>query len=132
MYDKLPVMMASMQRMDWAARRSELIAENVANANTPKYLPKDVKPFEFKAMLEQVTAPPLAVTHPAHVSVPSPSSAVEVQVTRKPYESTPNGNGVILEEQMSKLSDTKSAYSMAATMMEKQMKLFKVALGKPF
>lgn len=131
MYDKLPVMVAAMQRMDWAARRNELIAENVANANTPKYLPKDVKKFEFKAMVEQVVAPPLATTHPVHVSIPMPPPLVEVETTRKPYESTPNGNGVILEEQMSKLSDTKSAYNMAATMMEKQMKMFRLALGKP-
>lgn len=129
MLDQLTIFKMARARMDWAAQRQEVLAENVANANTPRYLPKDVRKFDFKDMLAEVQAPPLATTHPQHIAAPA-SNPLAVETTRKPFESTPNGNGVILEEQMAKINDTKGAHNMAADIYQKNLKMMRLALGR--
>lgn len=130
MYDKLNLVNLAKNRMDWVARRQEVLAENIANANTPGYIPSDVKPF--KAALTETLLPiqPVA-THAAHMrpEVRDPRVVVE---TKKTFESSPDGNAVVLDEQMAKLGDAKGAYDLAASLMQKQFKMIKTALGKGF
>lgn len=129
MFDKLTVLQMARSKLDWAARRNELLAENVVNANTPGYLPRDTKPFDFKEALAQVRQPGLVATHPQHVSLPEPSP-VQVMKVKTPFETSPDGNGVELEEQMAKISDTKGAYETAAELFRKNMQLLRISLGK--
>lgn len=129
MFDKLTIMQMARSRLDWAARRQEVLAENVANANTPGYLPSDAKPFDFKATLDQVRQPALAATHSQHIPLPAPSP-VQVSKIKTPFETSPDGNGVVLEEQLAKISDTKGAYEMAINIFRKNMQLFRISLGK--
>lgn len=129
MFDKLTIMQMARNRLDWAARRQEVLAENVVNANTPGYLPRDTKPFEFKALLAEAQQPALAATHPQHVSVPAPSPVPVVKV-KMPFETSPDGNGVVLEEQLAKINDTKGAYQMTTDILRKNMAMLRIALGK--
>jgi len=39
------------KRMDFLSQRQKVLSENVANADTPKYHPKDLKPIDFRAMV---------------------------------------------------------------------------------
>lgn len=130
MYDKLNLVALAKDRMDWVARRQEVLAENIANANTPKYVPSDLKPF--KAQLKETLLPiqPVA-TNPMHMR-PEIRDPRVVAETRKTFESSPDGNAVVLDEQMAKLGDAKGAYDMAASLMQKQFKMIKLALGKGF
>lgn len=129
MFDKLTIWQMARSKQDWAARRNELLAENVVNANTPGYLPRDTKPFDFKATLAQVQQPGLVATHPQHVSLPAPSP-VQVMKVRTPFETSPDGNGVELEEQLAKISDTKGAYETATDLFRKNMQFLRISLGK--
>lgn len=129
MFDKLTIMQMARNRLDWAARRQEVLAENVANANSPGYLPRDVNKFDFKAALAGGQQPAVMATHPQHVSSPA-SSSVQVMKVKTPFETSADGNGVVLEEQMAKISDTKGAYEMATNIFRKNMQLIRTALGK--
>lgn len=130
MFDKLSVIALAKSRMDWVAKRQEVLAENVANANTPKFIPSDLKPFDFKSVLNE-TAPTVQVkvTNPMHVQpvVADPQTVIK---DRKDFESSADGNAVVLEEQMAKIGDAKSAYDTAASLFQKQYKMLKTALGK--
>ena len=59
------------ERMGWLAKRQEVVAENIANADTPAYRPKDLKELDFSRHLRpQTPEPTLTLT-----SATSPSSA---------------------------------------------------------
>lgn len=130
MFDKLSVIALAKGRMDWVAKRQEVLAENVANANTPKFVPSDVKAFNFKAVLNNTNpAVQVAVTNPMHVQpvITDPQTVIR---DRKDFESSADGNAVILEEQMAKVGEAKTAYETAASLFQKQYKMLRTALGK--
>ncbi|NFV81377.1 flagellar basal body rod protein FlgB [Magnetospirillum aberrantis] len=130
MFDKLSVVALAKNRMDWVAKRQEVLAENIANANTPKFVPSDLKSFDFKSVLNDSNPTvQVKVTSPMHVQ-PVMTDPQTVIKDRKDFESSADGNAVILEEQMAKVGEAKSAYDTAASLFQKQFKMLRTALGK--
>ncbi|MBI3444983.1 MAG: flagellar basal body rod protein FlgB [Magnetospirillum sp.] len=131
MYDDLGIFKMAKAQMDWIAQRQEVLAGNIANANTPRYLPKDIKPVDFKSVLNDSMETPVtaSATNAKHIVPemgPGPFKAV---TQRKTYESTPDGNAVILEEQMAKIGEANSSYNAAAALFQKYQKMIKTAAG---
>lgn len=117
-------------QMDWATKRQQVLSKNISNADTPGYLPSDVKPLDFKKAIEDVTAPQVAVTDPGHLQgTPVSSSRYRVEKVRAPEEIKPDGNGVTLEEQIMKVGETKGKYDMAANLYQKNLSFLKLAVG---
>jgi flagellar basal-body rod protein FlgB len=130
MFEKLTLFTMARKRMDWVAERQEVLAQNIANADTPKYQARDVKPLSFKDEMKRQAPIEAAVTHPAHVrTAPLEASRFDLVVEKKPYETNPDGNSVILEEQMQKVASGKSAYELAANLMQKHIGLLRTAIG---
>jgi flagellar basal-body rod protein FlgB len=136
MFEDLNLFAMAQRQIDYLAKRQSVLSENVANANTPQYQVKDLAPVSFKDLM----APPkeavhLAVTNPMHISPelaslsPAQSQFQEVKVGR-PQESKPNGNQVLIEDQMQKLGQTKGEYELAVNLMMKNIAMFKTALDK--
>jgi flagellar basal-body rod protein FlgB len=131
MYDDLGIFKMAKAQMDWIAQRQEVLSANIVNANTPRYLPKDLKPLDFKSVLAGSTEPDVSVTatnakHIVPEMGPSPFKAV---TQRKTFESTPSGNAVILEEQMAKIGESTGNYNAAAALFQKYEKMIKTAAG---
>lgn len=117
-------------QMDWASKRQQVLSRNIANADTPGYLPSDIKPLDFKKTIQDVTAPQVSVTDPGHLSgTPVPASGFRVEKVRKPEEIKPDGNGVTLEDQVMKIGETKGKYDMAANLYQKNISFLKLATG---
>jgi flagellar basal-body rod protein FlgB len=113
------------RRLDWADRRQQVLAENVANANTPGYAARDLKPFESLLRGAAVT---LAATSPLHLAAASdPLLADRSQAVA---ERAPDGNAVSLDEQLTMLADTTGMHQLAANLYTKYMGMFRLALGK--
>ncbi|WP_096704004.1 flagellar basal body rod protein FlgB [Magnetospirillum sp. 15-1] len=131
MYDDLGIFKMAKAQMDWIAQRQEVLAGNIANANTPRYLPKDLKEPDFKAVLAGTTEPDVGVvaTNSKHIVPEVSPSPFKAQTQRRTYESTPDGNAVILEEQMAKIGDANSKYNAAAALFQKYQKMIKTASG---
>lgn len=130
MYDKLTLVNLAQSRMDWVARRQEVLSENIANANTPKFIPQDLKPYNFKdALGEAVPSVGIKATNASHI-VPQMRDEQKVVDSKKTFESSPDGNAVVLEEQMAKVGEAKTSYEMAANLFQRQFKLIRLALGK--
>lgn len=129
MYDKLNLIELAKNRMDWVSKRQSVLADNIANANTPKFLPSDVSPF--KGELNKLLPVQPTVTQANHISTQVVDPRVTIK-TKKVFESSPDGNAVVLDEQMAKLSESKSAYDLAASLFQKQFKFIKSALGKGY
>ncbi|HTO85785.1 MAG TPA: flagellar basal body rod protein FlgB [Methylomirabilota bacterium] len=117
------------QQLHWLGQRQDVLSQNVANADTPGYQARDLKPLSFDDQLRQSTAMRLAVTEPGHLTGrgADPEAAATKPVT--PWEVSPDGNGVILEQQMTALAETQANYQMATELYRKQIGMLKTAIG---
>ena len=121
----------AMTRMDWAAQRQKVLSQNIANADTPNYRPKDLKQINFKDVLRgQGVAPvPVARTNVNHLKGTIPQQEnFRAMGERKSYEESPDGNQVVMEEQMQKVGDTKGDYNTAITLMQAHLKMLSIAI----
>src|SRR3954468_12088680 len=72
----LPIFSMLRTRMNWHQERQRLLAENVANADTPNYRPRDLAPLDFGRQVQQASGQlQLALTAPNHLSGPAGTSA---------------------------------------------------------
>lgn len=120
------------QRMAWLGQRQAVLARNVANADTPGYRPRDLRPFGLAAMTgEPRPAVAMAVTRPAHLAGrPRAAGAFAERVERDPYETAPAGNAVVLEEQMAKLNHTAVSHRLASELYRKHLAMINTATGR--
>jgi flagellar basal-body rod protein FlgB len=113
------------RRLAWADRRQTLLAENIANADTPCWRARDLKPFAaLLAGAGQTVTPTL--TNPAHLSARRADPAAE-QVRG---ERAPDGNSVRLDVELSRVADTESAQAFASSIFTKYAGMFRLALGR--
>ena len=119
------------QRLDWLSQRQGVLARNIANADTPGYIPSDLKPFHAgTGPSQQVPAVRLVATAPGHLGgTMSPPQAWAEQRERDAVEATPNGNAVDLEEQMAKLGEVGAAHKLATQLYRKYVGMVRTAAG---
>lgn len=136
-FDGLPVLAALKDALDYNAARSKVLAENVANADTPGYTPKDIAEGDFAQALEahRRTAPHggvrLVRTQPGHLAPPSAPNRVWRAEAVPDGETTLDGNAVVLEEQMAKVADTRARYEAALGLYQKTLGLIRLAIKSP-
>lgn len=101
------------RQAEWLQARQEVVAGNIANANTPKYRAKDVTPFQ--AVLDNQNAG-MVKTNPAHLSGNEFSASGDVNVEEASLSQEigvqESGNTVGLEDELSKAGDIKRQYSL--------------------
>ncbi len=103
------VLQLAAQRTQWLSARQSLIANNVANANTPAYRATDLQPFSAVLDSTQVS---MVTTNPAHLT-PTQDKLTSARVVESdPSDETLSGNSVRLEQEMIKLGDVSRDYSM--------------------
>ena len=118
-------------RMSWLSTRQSVLAENVANADTPNYVARDVKPMDFDSMVAGTGpngARGLSTTNVRHIDVHARRGAAE-QEDAVGEGGTPTGNVVSIEQEMIKLSDTQIQYQTATNLYQKAVNMFRTALG---
>ncbi len=127
----LKLFQMAVTKMDWASQRQKLLSQNVVNANTPDYKPQDLKEINFKQVMRKAAPVNVVRTDPNHARGTLPErDPFRNREVRRNFEASPDGNKVILEEQMQKVGDTRGDYNMAITLMQSHMKMLKIALGK--
>ncbi|MEI6986290.1 MAG: flagellar basal body rod protein FlgB [Rhodospirillaceae bacterium] len=122
------------KKMEWLSQRQEVVAQNIANVDTPKFKPSDVSPFSFRSAIEshQRQLVP-AITDPAHQRAARSGNGDSGSVTRrdrKPYETKLDGNAVVVEQQMLKLSETAQDYGLVTNLYKKNVSMLRMALGR--
>lgn len=120
-------------KMVYLDQRQAIIAQNMANADTPNYRSQDLTKVDFGSVLKKVTGTQqvtLAKTDPGHVNGPNDKGNAKDIKDRVTYEVAPDGNAVILEEQMIKANQTSMDYNMLTNLMSKQANMFRLALGR--
>lgn len=121
-------------RLGYLSQRQQVIAQNVANSDTPGFLPKDLKPFSFQAQVQAQARSAAAVTHPGHMPLTrTQGGAVSGwnPVTQRDSETSLDGNSVVLEEQMMKMADARMNYDAAIGFYQKSLGLLRLATRAP-
>jgi len=95
------------RRLNWLDQRQSVLAQNIANANTPGYQARDLKPFA--AVLNDALQP-------------TADRAVE--------QRSPDGNAVSIDEQAVKIADTDTSHQLALDLYKKYVGMFRLALGR--
>ncbi len=113
------------RRLAWADQRQRVLAQNVANANTPGYEAHDTAPFQ--SVLGQVSVP-LVTTSP--LDLVSLTEEVPGGVTLRPSARAPDGNAVSLDEQLTQIADTDSMHALATNLYRTYMGMFRTAFGQ--
>lgn len=125
--DKLLSLVSS--KMNYLGQRQTVLAQNIANADTPGYKPRDLAPFTFADALKQ-TQQQMATTNVAHIVPASMAGANAKTKNMKSFETMPSGNAVELEQQAMQVSKTAVDYQGVAAVYKKITGWFKTALGR--
>ena len=130
--EKLSLFSVAKKRLAWLSRRQEVIAQNIANADTPEYRARDLKPLKFRDLVRsRNTGVGMKVTSASHLrGITKRTSEFDEKEDRKPYETSPTGNSVILEEQMAKMNETTIGHRLTTELYKKHLSLFKMAIGR--
>jgi flagellar basal-body rod protein FlgB len=118
--------------LDLRQKNQQLIASNIANADTPGYAPAHLT---FEGDLQQALSPPgaaLPAPRPGHFAIGgSGLEGVQGKVLRTPSQSAiGDQNGVQLDQEMVDLAENEILYEAAAQMLNKKLALLKyVAAG---
>jgi flagellar basal-body rod protein FlgB len=125
----IPLLKAIERRMSWLNERQTVLAQNVANADTPDYTPHDLKPLGFKALVDGSGGRlAMTVTDADQISgIPAEGSFSSVADPAS--EETLSGNSVDLEGEMIKVSDTANDYQLVTGIYRQQLSMLKTALG---
>jgi flagellar basal-body rod protein FlgB len=89
------------ERTQWLSARQAAIAGNVANANTPGFLARDVVPFAAHLDSQDVD---LMRTNTAHFSTTSDNdvASTKLRAEANPWDTSPSGNSVSVEQELTK------------------------------
>ena len=113
-------------KMHWHNERQNVLAENVANSDTPRFKARDLRELKFE--VPQSIAP--RRTDGVHFSSFGNGIAGGEAVKASVFETRPSGNAVVLEDEMLKIGQNQSDYQAAASLYQKGIGLLRTAIGR--
>ena len=105
------------KQAEWLSVRQEVVANNIANANTPQYKAKDVASFD--AVLDN-TSMRMSRTNAAHFGDSQLSNNVKVEDAALNDEIgiQESGNTVAVSKELSKAGEIKRQYELSANLVK--------------
>ncbi|MGE0062712.1 MAG: flagellar basal body protein, partial [Xanthobacteraceae bacterium] len=104
----IPIFSMLRTKMEWHQERQKLLAENIANSDTPGFKPRDLEMPKFD------DAPPptvgLTLTSGSHIAAVGQSGTNFRATNRHASQVRPGGNAVSLEDEIMKVSANQMDY----------------------
>src|SRR5689334_23328239 len=126
----IPILSMLRTKMEWHQARQRILAENVANADSPGFRPRDLTTPKFEHEIESPSAVMLVRTESNHIAGTGFGDSAFRNRNAGPYEIRPTGNAVSLEEEMMKVAANQMDFQAATTLYTHSLNLIKTALGK--
>ena len=130
----IPILSMLRTKMNWSQERQKVLAENVANSDTPNYRERDLVLPKFgeaaKFSVRPMQGVALAKTESGHITGVTLSDAGFEKTRQGNYNVSPTGNSVNLEDEMMKVAANQMDYQAATALYSRSLNLLKVALGK--
>jgi flagellar basal-body rod protein FlgB len=130
--DQIPLFSVLKSKMSWLQTRQSVLAENVANADTPDYRANSLAAFELPdstRLAGPVRLSPVS-TNRAHMAGFTSAGEQWGADDMDTFEIKPSGNSVVIEEEMMKVAETQIDYQMAAGLYARSIGILKTALGR--
>lgn len=136
---ELTLFQAMSAKTKWLNKRQQVLAQNIANADTPGYRPQDLKALDFKDVLAKSSSqramsanrPNVTKTNSAHIGSGVLSGReVSPKDQRKTYEVAPAGNSVVIEEQLLKANQTAGDHRLMLNLYQKNIAMLRAAIGQ--
>lgn len=118
------------QALGLRAYRQQVLAGNIANADTPNYKARD---FDFATALKEAVGGrsggnlPLATTSPRHLSGGVEAGPARLMY-RTPAQSSADGNTVEMDVERAQFSDNAIQYDAGLTFLTSQIKMLMAAV----
>lgn len=117
-------------QLGYLAQRQTLLAQNIANIDTPTYRAQDLKKPDFDKLVRDANRNTLglASTSTNHASGAGKTAGYRAEKDRDAFQRKPLGNTVSLEEQMGNVSDVSTQYQLTSTLLKKFNQLYRMAV----
>ena len=112
--------------LDVQSRKAEVIAGNIANADTPGYTAKELQFDEFLNEAIRQTDLPLSEQNAQNLSYKPEMKIVE----QNPVSIGLDGNTVDVGREMSELAQTGGKFSFGAKMLQTRFRLLRTAINE--
>ncbi|WP_417456906.1 flagellar basal body rod protein FlgB [Kordiimonas sp.] len=131
----IPIMAALKERLNWLNDNQAVISENISQADTPGYRAKQLEKQSFSGLVDELSSGgnsgvQMRSKNARHLDMSGGSVGQSHVMEAKGREESPNGNTVVLEEEMLSLADNQMKYGMVVNLYKKNLGLLKKALGK--
>jgi flagellar basal-body rod protein FlgB len=109
-------------------QRLGVLAENLANADTPNYKARDI---DFSAVLSgtESEAMPLAVTHAAHIALSDAGQGSAELKYRNPYQASLDGNTVEMPVEQAAFAENNVRYQASLGFINSQIAELTLAIN---
>lgn len=129
-YSNIKVFSLMKTKMAYLAENQDILAQNIANSDTPGYKVKKLRDLDFeKLALAEARRLKMRAVPGAAIGNSRPTPEFRQETQRKTYETTPVENTVALEEQMAKMAYNNADYSTMTNLYSKTASMFKMAIG---
>jgi flagellar basal-body rod protein FlgB len=112
------------QALGLRSKRMEVLARNIANADTPHYKAKDI---DFRSVLKQTREDALQTTHNVHMAMPMEESPGGEKF-RVPFNASFDGNTVELNVEQAKFGQIAADYQTTLNILENRVSGIRRAL----
>jgi flagellar basal-body rod protein FlgB len=129
----IPMLSVLRTKMQWHQERQRVLAENVANSDTPNFKPRDLVEPKFDqpgtGAAGAMGSLPMMKTQGVTIASSGASTSFG-QNSKVGYETRPAGNAVNLEDEMLKVSSNQMDFAAASQLYTRSLGLLKTAIGK--
>jgi flagellar basal-body rod protein FlgB len=126
MFEKLEITAMAQSLAAHAGQRLGVIAQNVANADTPGFRAQDVQ--AFADIWESSGRDAMRATRSGHFGAAGEHPAAGL--IRAPGHPSPNGNSVSIEAEMVKAVETRQQHEMALAVYRGTSEVIRASLGR--
>ena len=126
MFDRIETLRMASSLTAHASERQKLIAQNVANADTPGFRARDLG--RFAETYRSGVAAEMRATRPGHQTGVSWGGQDRAQDTTD--EPAPNGNTVSIEEEMIRTAQARREFDLSVAVTRSSLSMIRTSLGR--
>ena len=129
-YSDLTIVNSLARSMQHTARRNRVLAQNIANVDTPNYKAQDLVKQQFPATLRKAYSADLTRTHRAHFQSSAFKTLAPIIEVKNTDEKTISGNTVNLEQNLVKINENSAQHERATSLYRKYFSFINIASGR--
>lgn len=128
------------RRMNYLTARQNVVADNIANANTPGYEARDVRDQDFSALVSKLGERAAGAPRIARPAIAMPAGMARLGAgggdgagsvkDRDVFETTPTGNTVSVEDQLMTMAKVQMDYTTMLNLYRRQTGMLRTAIGQ--